>query len=94
MTDLAVEMPMPYVDGDINQGKEGGVKVTYTNTLISDAQNGLCIRANDKIDVPPAGLFKEILFHCIIVGERQVQPLRAAEEVRIVCNRLCLEGKI
>ena len=68
--------------------------MTYANTLITDTQNGLCIRANDKIDVPPAGLFEKVFFHRVIVGEGQIQSLRAAEEVGVVCDRLCLEGKI
>ncbi len=66
------------------------LRSAYTNTLVTDTQDGFGVRHDEQLDIATLCLFEEVFLHGILVGKCEIQALASAEEVRIVCDSIAL----
>lgn len=67
---------------------------TYPHALVADSQNLLGIGTDNEVYLSAFSLFQEVCFHGVLSGERQVEALAPAEEMRIVRNRFRLSDTL
>jgi hypothetical protein len=65
-------------------------KPTHADALVANAEDGLSIGDDDEVDVAPARLLEVVGLHRVRVREAEVEALGAAEEVRVVRDRVRL----
>lgn len=73
-----------------SEAKRQGSLDSYPHALVADSQNLLSIGTDDEVYLSAFSLLQEVCFHGVLGGERQVEALAPAEEMRIVRNRFRL----
>lgn len=73
-----------------SEAKSQGSLDSYPHALVADSQNLLGVGTDNEVYLSAFSLLQEVCFHRVLGGERQVEALAPAEEMRIVRNRFRL----